>query len=182
MNTDLLIEALKRLLKTRNVTYAQLARGIGLSEASVKRLFSRRTFTLKRLEQVLQVLEVDFFELARLARGATEARESLTEAQETALAADPRLLGVFYLLYNDWQPAEIVKRYELTLPACVTLVAKLARLDLVDWLPKERVRLRVARPLRLRPDGPIRARHGPRALAEFLSVRCVQLGGHVRCE
>ena len=47
-----LISTLKRVLKTRGVTYADLAERIALSEASVKRLFSQGTFTLERLEQV----------------------------------------------------------------------------------------------------------------------------------
>ena len=45
-----LISTLKRVLKTRGVTYADLAERIALSEASVKRLFSQGTFTLERLE------------------------------------------------------------------------------------------------------------------------------------
>ena len=51
--TEQLIDALKRVLKSRRLTYADLAAGVGLSEASVKRLFSQRTFTLERLEQAL---------------------------------------------------------------------------------------------------------------------------------
>ena len=34
-----LIDAIKRLLKSRGMNYAQLATRIGLSEASVKRMF-----------------------------------------------------------------------------------------------------------------------------------------------
>ena len=64
-----LISTLKRVLKTRGVTYADLAGRIALSEASVKRLFSQGTFTLERLEEVCAALEIDVFELAKLARG-----------------------------------------------------------------------------------------------------------------
>ena len=60
MSTEQLIDSLKRVLKSRHVTYAVLAQRIGMSEASVKRLFSQRTFTLNRLEQVLTALELDF--------------------------------------------------------------------------------------------------------------------------
>ncbi|MEG2033637.1 MAG: helix-turn-helix transcriptional regulator, partial [Janthinobacterium sp.] len=51
--THALIEALKRLLKARAVTYAELAQRIGVSEASVKRMFSQKQFTLQRLDQIL---------------------------------------------------------------------------------------------------------------------------------
>ena len=64
--TRQLTEALKRSLKARGLTYAALARRIGLSEASVKRIFARHSFTLRRLEQVCQAAEVSFAELVRL--------------------------------------------------------------------------------------------------------------------
>ena len=178
MGTDQLIDALKRILRSRRVTYADLARRIGLSEASVKRLFSQRTFTLSRLEQVLQALEMDFFELARLARGAGDAPQEMTEAQEHALASEPHLMGVFYLLFNDWQPAQILARYELTPVELTRLLAKLDRLQLIDLLPGDRVKLRVSRHLRLKPGGAIRARHGQRTMTEFLAVEFDRHGGH----
>ncbi|MDH5208560.1 MAG: helix-turn-helix transcriptional regulator [Burkholderiaceae bacterium] len=178
MGTDQLIDALKRILRSRRVTYADLARRIGLSEASVKRLFSQGTFTLSRLQQVLQALEMDFFELARLARGAGDAPQEMTEAQEHALASEPHLMGVFYLLFNDWQPAQILARYELAPVELTRLLAKLDRLQLIDLLPGDRVKLRVSRHLRLKPGGAIRARHGQRAMTEFLAVEFDRHGGH----
>ncbi len=182
MSTEQLIDSLKRVLKSRHITYAELARRIGMSEASVKRLFSQRTFTLNRLEQVLAALELDFFELAKLARGAGDAPEEMTETQEHALAAEPRLMGVFYLLFNDWQPAQILARYELTEAELTKLLVKLDRLQLIELLPSNKVKVRVGRHLRLRPSGAIRAKHGQRTMAEFLAVEFDRYGGNFRFE
>ena len=41
----LLVDQLKRELKSRGITYAQLAKLIGMSEASVKRMFAQRMAT-----------------------------------------------------------------------------------------------------------------------------------------
>lgn len=166
--TVVLLEALKKLLKSRGITYRSLAASLGLSEPSIKRLFSERTFTLQRLEEVCRVLEVDFFELAKLARGATAVSEEMTVAQERSLAADPKLLGVFYLVFNDWQPAEILERYVLTRAELVKRLLELDRLRLVDLLPNDRVKLRVPKTLRLRRDGPIRQAHGRRVVSDFV--------------
>jgi transcriptional regulator with XRE-family HTH domain len=46
------VDALKRALKAKNLTYAQVARELKMSEASVKRMFSSNHFTLHRFEQV----------------------------------------------------------------------------------------------------------------------------------
>ena len=141
----------------------------------MKRLFSQRTFTLHRLEQVLTALELDFFELAKLARGAGDAPEEMTETQAHALAAEPRLMGVFYLLFNDWQPAQILARYELTEPELTKLLVKLDRLQLIELLPSNKVKVRVGRHLRLRPSGAIRAKHGQRTMAEFLAASSIAM-------
>ena len=98
-----LISTLKRVLKTRGVTYADLAEKFRLSEASVKRLFSQRTFTLERLKQLCAALEIDVFKLAKLSRGEQAKSAQLTVKQEQALPKDRVLPGVFYLVYNGWQ-------------------------------------------------------------------------------
>jgi transcriptional regulator with XRE-family HTH domain len=182
MATEQLLDALKRILKSRRITYGELGQRIGLSEASVKRIFSQRTFTLHRLEQVLAALEMDFFELAKLARGAGDAPQEMTEQQEHALASEPHLMGVFYLLFNDWQPAQILARYELTEAELTRLLTKLDRLQLIELLPGGRVKLKVGRHLRLKPSGAIRARHGQRTMAEFLAVEFDRHGGTFRFE
>ena len=43
-----LVEALKRVLKAQGLTYANLAERIGMSEASVKRMFSEQSIRLER--------------------------------------------------------------------------------------------------------------------------------------
>src|SRR5690349_12699886 len=80
-DTQQLVDVLKQLLKARQLTYADLALQLGLSHASVKRLFSAQTFTLARLAQVCRVLEIDFFDLARLARGRTDSTREMSERQ-----------------------------------------------------------------------------------------------------
>ena len=62
-----LVDALKRMLKGKGLTYAGVAAGLRLSEASVKRMFSRGDFTLQRLEDICRVASIDFGELLQAA-------------------------------------------------------------------------------------------------------------------
>ncbi|MCD6042057.1 MAG: hypothetical protein K0R40_1660 [Burkholderiales bacterium] len=101
------VDALKRSLRARGLTYGALARELRLSEASVKRMFSRGTFTLSRIEQILAVLDLELDELARMSRSAEAQARELSLEQESALAKDERLLSVFWLLQNDWRFAEV---------------------------------------------------------------------------
>jgi DNA-binding Xre family transcriptional regulator len=85
-HTSTLVAALKGALKSRQMTYRDLAKRLKLSEASVKRLFAEESFSLKRVEEICAVLDIDFFELARLARGASTDTDEMTVKQEETLA------------------------------------------------------------------------------------------------
>lgn len=163
-----LLRALKQVLKLRGMRYADLAAGLGVSEPTVKRLLSTGRIDLARLDRICELLEIDIFELARLARGARGHRARLEPAQEAALAADPRLLLVFHLLCNDWKVPAIRREFELDAPAMTLLLARLDRLRLIELLPRDRIRLRVAHDFEWRDDGPVRRRYAQVATGEFL--------------
>src|SRR3546814_17130747 len=95
---DQLLRALKQVLKLRGMRYSDLARGLGVSEPTVKRMLSTGRIDLAPLERICGLLDIDLFELVRLARGARAERTPLEHVPEAALAADPRLLLVFHLL------------------------------------------------------------------------------------
>src|SRR5437588_3848306 len=106
-----LVEALKTSLRSRGLTYRSLAKKIGVSEPTVKRMFSQGSFTLERIEQILEVIDLDLQELARLAREGSPAPAELSVEQEAALAADQQLFSVFWLLQNNWSFDEILAEY-----------------------------------------------------------------------
>ena len=177
-----LVDALKKLLKARGATYRDLAKALHLSEPSIKRLFSERTLTLTRIEEICAFLEVDFFDLAKLARGVAATVNEMSVEQEKALARDSRLLGVFYLVFNEWKIEEIVSHYVLTRAEALKLLLQLDHLGLADLLPGDKVRLRVPKGLRLRLDGPIRRLHGPSVVSSFLEADFARQGGLFRFE
>ena len=110
--TRQLVDALKRCLKMRGLTYRALAQRINLSEASVKRLFSDHSFSLKRLEQICGALEISLADLVRMVDRGSSRSTTLSLEQEQALARDPALLSYFYLLLNGCTEAEIQSGYE----------------------------------------------------------------------
>ena len=180
--TTTLVAALKGALKTQGMTYRDLATRLGLSEASVKRLFAEETFTLRRMEEICNVLGIDFFELARLARGSSAETDEMTLKQEEALAADPRLLGMFYLLFNDWKVEAILEAYVLSRADCTLLLSRLEKIGLLEVGLNDTVRLKVPKSLRLRRDGPIRRSHGRSVVADFLQADFASMQGYFRFE
>ena len=165
-------ETLKRCLKSRGLTYRDVASHLDLSEASVKRLFSERSFSLKRLEQICRLMEMNFSDLARLNDLRYEEQISvLSISQETALAEDPILLSYFYLLLNGWTTQRIAGRFDLDEPRQVRLLAKLDRLGLIELQPGNRVRLLTARRVQWRRDGPVRRLYEREVKQAFLKDR-----------
>jgi DNA-binding Xre family transcriptional regulator len=166
--TRQVVETLKRCLKMRGLTYRTLAERINLSEASVKRIFSERSFTLRRLEQVCGALEISLSELLRMSDAGDDRASKLSLEQEQALARDPALLSYFYLLLNGWSEAEIRRDYEFEEAQLLELRSRLIELELIEGLPRRGHRLRVGRQILWRKDGPVRRAYERQVKSEFL--------------
>ena len=150
-----LIDLLKQALRDRDMTYAALARGLGVSESSVKRMFSKRRMSLERMEAVCTQVGLEISDLLELARSAEGRLTELTEAQERALVAEERLLLVGLLALSNWTFDEMRQTYRLTEAELVKLLVKLDRLGILDLLPGNRLKLRLARNFSWRKGGPL---------------------------
>lgn len=170
--TDQILDALKKCLKARGLTYRDVAPALGVSEASVKRIFSERTFTLARLEDLCRYLDMNIYELAKMTQmfAEDEPRE-LSDSQEQGLANDPTRLVYFYLLINGWSPARIARKFQLDQSHNTRMLAALDRLKLIELLPRSRVRLLTGRRINWRHGGPVRRLYEGRVKAEFLASR-----------
>ncbi len=146
------VEALKKCLRGRGMTYAALARELRISEASVKRMFSRSSFTLSRIEEILAALDLDLHEVARM---------SLAE----------RLISVFWLVLNGWRYEQIAEAFSISRAELTLVFARLDRLKLIEWGKGERARLRVAKDFQWRAGGPVKKAYGRRVIGEFLEAR-----------
>ena len=150
-----LVEVLKRELRTRGVTYAQVARKLGLSEASVKRMFSRRDFTLKRLDQVCQLTNADFSDLARTLDREETLISQLTPEQEKEIASSIKLFLVAVCVLNHVAAEQITEVYDVSPTECIQMLLNLDRIGFIRLLPGNRIKLLVSRDFAWLPDGPI---------------------------
>jgi len=151
----LLVERLKQELKARGITYAQVSTAIGLSEASVKRLFSRRDLTLGRLDAICAVAQIELTDLTRGIDPEERLLGELTEKHEAALVADPVLFLAATCALNLSSFEHIVETYAIDDAQLVNAFARLDRLGFLRLLPNNRYRLLVARTFRWLPNGPI---------------------------
>ncbi|MBM3394324.1 MAG: helix-turn-helix transcriptional regulator [Betaproteobacteria bacterium] len=165
--TSLLVESVKTILRQRGATYAMVARAISLSEASVKRLFAQRDMSAKRLEQICQLMQVDLGDVLEMARGADKRIQQLTPQQEATLIREPKLLLVAMLVVSHWPVEHIVVKYRLSELETVRLLTRLDRMKIIDLLPGNRVKVRLARNFAWREGGPIQRFFEERVQAQF---------------
>jgi hypothetical protein len=167
--TEQILQALKHVMRGRGVTYKQAAEALDLSEVSVKRLFSERSFSLQRLETLCELAQTDLGELLQLAEAAEQQIHQLSVEQEQALVADTGLLLVAVCVMNHMRFDEILKKYEFDEPALIRLFARLDRMGILELLPGNRYRLRLSRRFALQPNGPVQSFFINNMLKEFLS-------------
>ena len=170
--THALIEALKRLLKARAVTYAELAQRIGVSEASVKRMFSQKQFTLQRLDQILVAIGSDFQQLAlavQTAQATPTLITGLTYAQEKEIIDDTRLFVVAVSALNLLPLEQIVAIYDISEAQAVKYLLRLDKIGFLELLPNNRVKLLVARTFAWIANGPIHTYFKKEAYGDYLN-------------
>lgn len=166
-----LVDALKRALKTKGVTYAAAARAMGLSEASIKRMFAARDFTLKRLDRLCELAAVDLADLARSLEQKEHLLAKLTVQQERTIVGDRQLMLVALCAMNGWTAEQITSAYSLSVPECTRLLVKLDRIGIVRLLPGNRIRLLLARTFAWLPDGPMQAYFKAQAQTDYFRSR-----------
>jgi transcriptional regulator with XRE-family HTH domain len=167
--TTAFLEAIKRCLKAKGITYRDLAKALGLSEASVKRLFSLESLTLKRAEQILAVLDMTLLEVAKLSASSAETTTAqLSLDQERALAADAKLFSLFHLLLFGLSLTKIVSTYDISRDHAERRVRSLEALGLVERTPRNEIVVRVKRAIVWRARGPLRQAYEQPVRARFL--------------
>lgn len=179
-----IVDTLKRELKVRGVTYRTLAARLDLSESAIKHMFSTGNFSLRRLDEVCAVLEVDISDLVDISESHEQKLEQLTEEQELEIMSDMRLLLVAYCLQNYWSFDEIIARYAITPEQGLKYLRQLDRMKFIELQPGDRVRLLIASNFSWRKNGAIEKFFRSRVQKEFFghdftddeSVRIVKNG------
>lgn len=169
--TAAVVDALKRALKARKLTYAQVARTLKLSEASVKRMFAANHFTLERFELVCQLAGIGLTDLAREVDSERNYISQLTLEQEREIVGNPKLFLAAVCALNHMTLEQITEIYDIPKSECIQLLLRLDHIKFLELLPKNRIKLLVTRTFSWVPNGPILQYFKTRAAAEYFRSR-----------
>ncbi|MBN66452.1 MAG: transcriptional regulator [Rickettsiales bacterium] len=152
--TAALIDALKRKLRAEGKTYADIAQLLGLSQASIKQMFSQCRMSLDRLEAICSWLDMELADLVALMQAQERTLTELTYQQEYEITQDLELVLVTVCVFNHWSIQDIHAQFTLSYELCIQKLLKLEKLGLIELLPHDRVRLRVHKRFKWLPNGP----------------------------
>ena len=150
-----LVTVLKKELKAAQMTYADLAKELGMAESSVKRMLAKGDMPLSRIDAICRALKLDFAEVAQRVADAQPLLKELTAEQERAVVADEKLLLVATNVLSQWTLEQMTAAYRLTEAEVIKYLAQLDRIGVIELKPLNRYRLKVAKTFRWRPHGPV---------------------------
>jgi DNA-binding IclR family transcriptional regulator len=150
-----LVAVIKKELKAAQMTYADLARALGMAESSVKRMLARGDMPLQRVDAICRALKLDFAELAQRVAEAQPLVKELRAEQERAVVADEKLLLVAINVMSGWTLEQMTAAYRLSAAEVVKYLAQLDRIGIIELKPLNRYRLKVAKTFRWRAHGPV---------------------------
>jgi DNA-binding Xre family transcriptional regulator len=164
--TAFLFEAIKAHLRSRALTYVDLANGLGVSEGTVKRIFSRKRCSTEQLDGICEYLQLELSDLVRTLPRSRKLLERLTWKQEEEVTGDIKLFVVAVCALHLLRVEEILHYYELSETECLSKLLRLEHIGFLELHPGNRYRLLVARTFRWIPGGPI-AQLATREMTDF---------------
>lgn len=167
MNLEHLSRALRSLLREKGWSQKAFAEALGVSLPTAKRWLKGEGIALADWLRSLEAAGISWAELLERAGGISSDQFSYTLAQEEALSRTPGLLAYFDLLLGGDSPTSIARTHGLSKAQTAELLGQLARQKLIDWLPKDRVRLLVKGEPRWNAAGPLAKKFRRQTLREF---------------
>lgn len=172
--TTAVIQALKQLLRASNITYAQAAAALNLSEASIKRLFAEESFSLKRLEALAQLAGAELTDLIRQSDDNADQIEILSDEIEDELAGDPQLLLCAICVLNRYRFSEILALYAFDEHSLQRLFARLDHLNIIELLANNRYRMKLSRGFHWKKGGQIESYFVNSVFSSFFDKKLIR--------
>lgn len=138
-----LATSLKQLLKSRRLTYRDVAQKLDVSEQTIKRLLSADDGHVGRMASICDFLGVSFFDLARLAGEDREETFRLSTEQEEHFCAHPEDYGFFDALLRRQSVSSIAAKFSLKARHVQSILRRLERTGVLERAAGNEVKLLV---------------------------------------
>lgn len=127
------LQGIKKALKARGTTYAELGAHLKMTESGVKKMLNAKDISFRRVLQICEALQVLPGQLFSLSEKTSIPVLHLTDKQQEALMKERSLLAVYWRLTIEKKEVEDIGRLQKMSPAELKKVLqRLVSLDLID--------------------------------------------------
>lgn len=158
-----------------------MAKKMGQTEANMKRIFSKKTLSLRQLEKMCESSGLELFELVKMAQPQKhDEAHTFTLIQEKELAADPKLFVVLYLLLGGVSEKKILQHYAFSKAELLRCLLKLDKLNFIRLEAEGKYKLLISKNIRWLTPGPLYQLYTERIKGEFLNSTFSQANEKMR--
>lgn len=169
MNKDIFFDHIKSVIKSKGFTQEEFAQMVGVSTPTIKRWLRGEGLLFADLNKILELLDVRFSEVSLMVEGTERNQFIYTKGQEEVLANTQGLLAFFDLLLSGKTVNQIARQFKLTNKSVMYYLAKLDKIGLIEWLPKNKIKLLVSGEPRWIENGPLATKFRKQMIEEHLS-------------
>jgi DNA-binding Xre family transcriptional regulator len=160
---------LRAIMKAKKVTYASLAKHLEVSEATMKRFFTANDGSIGRITEICSALSISFADLVEQSKSKGEHVFALSLEQENFFATHPNYFAFFQeLLEKNLSPKEIRTKHRISQHSATRYLRQLDKMGLIEWLPSDRVKLKVQGTHNWLDGGPLQQKFLPADNLAFL--------------
>jgi transcriptional regulator with XRE-family HTH domain len=151
----IVMDVLHDLLRSRGLRYRDIAGQLGVTERTVTRWFSTDGVDTRVIDRLCTLAQISFFDLCELAGKRVDRRVChLSVRQEQALADDDLLNYLFAQICQGWTFADFLQELELPESYLIAALIRLEKIEVIEFLPGNEIRLRTAKDIEFRRNGP----------------------------
>lgn len=131
-----IFSSLKKVLKTKGITYASLAKELQMAESSVKRIFANENCSLDKLVDICSVLEISLSQLTDLYSAGSLPELEIHPEAESFFLRNPHYFSFLRQLSLNNSVKEVQSKNKLSSSSTKKYLIKLEELNLVKRVKK----------------------------------------------
>lgn len=150
---------IKFKLKSKNMTYKDLSVKLSVSETTVKRWMSSRSFSIEELERIGQVLDFSQFETMQGHFSKLQNFKKFTLEQENHLVDHPFQQLMLIKIRDGLNLKTVCNELEITHSKAIKYLRSLEAAGFLELWPQDKVKIKLNGPFQLIKKGPLATKH-----------------------
>ncbi len=171
-----IIQTLKKTLKSHGIKYVDVAKHFNISESSIKRQFTQGDISIRRLEKILLLVNLELSDLLELVHLESMQLEQLTLTQEKKIVSNTKLLLITISVMNNLSFNDIYQLYDFEESELIKLLLQLENINLIRLKPGNKIKTLISRTFQWQKNGPIQRYFETHIQDDFFDCQFVNAG------